>query len=285
MPVHSIFIQLTAENDKWIGNPDGGLPDGRPCFRDGVSSARRNSRAFRTDGLMSNARDSGPPPATAIRLLLVDDDQLAVWGLEKLVESAGGAIAVAGKTDNAGDALRLARQIRPDVVLLGLGLGSPALSVIPKLVKLRPVRVVAMADLADEQVSDRAVLGGARGLLHRADPVETIIKAIRKVHAGELWLDRATSGRIFGLLTQKDDTPADPDSTKISTLTRRELNIVVTLARVGSARHRAVAELLGMSEHTLRNHLSKIYGKLDLTGHFELYLYAKRHGLDQAAHA
>jgi DNA-binding CsgD family transcriptional regulator len=40
-----------------------------------------------------------------------------------------------------------------------------------------------------------------------------------------------------------------------------------------------------MSEHTLRNHLSKIYGKLDLTGHFELYLYAKRHGLDQAARA
>jgi len=142
-----------------------------------------------------------------------------------------------------------------------------------------------MADLADEQVSDRAVLGGARGLLRRADPVETIIKAIRKVHSGELWLDRATSGRIFGLLTQKDDTPADPDSTKISTLTRRERNIIVTLARVGSARHRAVAELLGMSEHTLRNHLSKIYGKLDLTGHFELYLYAKRHGLDQAAHA
>jgi two-component system, NarL family, nitrate/nitrite response regulator NarL len=119
--------------------------------------------------------------------------------------------------------------------------------------------------------------------VHRADSVETIIKAIRKVHAGELWLDRATSGRIFGMLTQ-DGVPADPDSKKIATLTLRERNIIVTLARVGSARHRTIAEMLGVSEHTLRNHLSKIYGKLDLTSHFDLYLYAKRHGLDQAAH-
>jgi len=149
-------------------------------------------------------------------------------------------------------------------------------------VKLRQVRVIALAHVHDEQVSDRAVIGGARGLLHQEDSVGTIVKAIRKVHAGELWLDRATSGRIFGLLTQ-DDASVDPDSAKIASLTLRERNIIVALGRAASARHRVIADLLGMSEHTLRNHLSKIYSKLDLTGHFDLYLYAKRHGLDQAA--
>lgn len=239
---------------------------------------------MRADGLMSIVRDSELLPAPAIRLLLVDDNQLTIWALEKLVESAGGEIAVVGTANNAGDALRLARQIQPDIVLLGLWLGSAALDLIPNLIKLPKLQVVVLSHLADGQVSDRAVLGGARGLLRCEDPVDLIIKAIRKVHAGELWLDRATSGRIFGLLT-RDNGPADPDSAKIATLTLRERNIILTLVRVGSARHNAIADSLGISEHTLRNHLSKIYGKLDLSGHFDLYLYAKRHGLDQAAQA
>jgi len=231
---------------------------------------------------MSGDRDSILPPATGIRLLLVHDSQLVVWALEKLAESAGSAMLVAGKIDNAGGALQAARQLRPDIVLVGLGLGNPALNLIPKLVKLRHLRVIAMAQVHDDQLSDRAVMGGARGLLHREDSVGTIIKAIQKVHAGELWMDRATSGRIFGMLTE-DDAPLDPDSAKIASLTLRERNIIVALGRAASARHRVIADLLGMSEHTLRNHLSKIYSKLDLTGHFDLYLYAKRHGLDQAA--
>jgi len=231
---------------------------------------------------MLDGRDSILPSAAAIRLLLVHDSQLVAWALEKLAEAAGSGIAVVGKIDNAGGALQAARQIRPDVVLVGLGLGNPALNLIPKLVKLRQLRVVAMAHVHDEQISDRAVIGGARGLLRQEDSVGTIVKALHKVHAGELWLDRATSGRIFGMLTQ-DDAPTDPDAAKIASLTLRERNIIVALGRAASARHRVIADLLGMSEHTLRNHLSKIYSKLELTGHFDLYLYAKRHGLDQAA--
>ncbi len=229
---------------------------------------------------MLEGRDSILPAVAAIRLLLVHDNQLVAWALERLAESAGSGMAVVGKIDNAGGALQAARQLRPDVVLVGLGLGNPALNLIPRLVKLRQLRVIVLAHVHDEQISDRAVIGGARGLLHQDDSIGTILKAIRKVHSGELWLDRATSGRIFGMLTQ-DDAPADPDSTKIASLTLRERNIIVALARAASARHRVIADLLGMSEHTLRNHLSKIYSKLDVTGHFELYLYARRHGLDQ----
>jgi DNA-binding NarL/FixJ family response regulator len=219
-------------------------------------------------------------PAPPIRVLLVDDHLLIVWALERLFEAAGDGIVVVGKAGNASEALRLARETRPDVVLLALDLAAAGAGLIPKLLKQRQLRVVAMSAEADPHRADRAVLSGARGLLRKEDSTETIIKAIRKVHAGELWLDRATSGRIFGMLTQ-DDAPADPDAEKIASLTRRERNIVATLSGVASARHKEVANLLGMSEHTLRNHLSKIYGKLELTGHFELYLFAKRHGLDQ----
>jgi len=240
------------------------------------------ARETPTGGVMPEDRASILPSATTVRLLLVHDNQLVAWALEKLAESTGNGIAVVGKIDNAGGALQAARQLRPDIVLVALGLGNPALNLIPRLVKLRHLRVIALTQVHDEQLSDRAVIGGARGLLCREDSVGTIVKAIHKVHAGELWLDRATSGRIFGMLTQ-DDAPIDPDSNKIASLTLRERNIIVALGRAASARHRVIADLLGMSEHTLRNHLSKIYSKLDLTGHFDLYLYAKRHGLDQAA--
>jgi len=233
--------------------------------------------------MLNNPDSSLSVPSTAaIRLLLVHDNQLVAWALEKLAESTGSGMAVVGKIDNAGGALQAARQLRPDVVLVGLGLGNPALNLIPRLVKIRQLRVIVLANIQDEQLSDRAVIGGARGLLRQEDSISTIVKAIRKVHCGELWLDRATSARIFGMLTQ-DEVPADPDSNKIASLTLRERNVIVALARAASARHRVIADLLGMSEHTLRNHLSKIYSKLDVTGHFDLYLYARRHGLDQGA--
>jgi DNA-binding NarL/FixJ family response regulator len=219
-------------------------------------------------------------PAPPIRVLLVDDHVLVLWALERLFEIADSGFVSVGKTGSTTEAMRLVRETRPDVVLLGLDLGAASVSLIPKLLKQRQLRIVAMSAEADPHLADRAVLSGARGLLRKEDSTETIVKAIRKVHAGELWLDRATSGRIFGMLTQEDE-PADPDAEKIASLTRRERNIVATLAGIASARHKEVASLLGMSEHTLRNHLSKIYGKLELSGHFELYLYAKRHGLDQ----
>jgi DNA-binding NarL/FixJ family response regulator len=231
---------------------------------------------------MADSQDSSLAMPAPIRVLLVDGCQLVVWALERLFEPESTGIVIVEKTGNAADALRTALRIQPDVVLLGLDLGSAALGLIPKLIKQPHIRVVVRAATADPEISDRAMLFGARGLLHNEDPIDVIIKAIRKVHAGELWLDRATSGRIFGLLT-RHDVPSDPDTVKIASLTIRERNIVATLAHVGSARHRKVATLLGMSEHTLRNHLSRIYGKLELTGHFDLYLYAKRHGLDQSA--
>jgi two-component system, NarL family, nitrate/nitrite response regulator NarL len=231
---------------------------------------------------MADSQDSSLTMQVPIRVLLVEGCQLVLWAYERLFEADSCGIVIVGKTEDPADALRIALRIQPDIVLLGLDLGSKALSLIPNLVKQPRIRVVVRAATADPDTADRAMLSGARGLLLKEDSVDVIIKAIRKVHAGELWLDRAMGGRIFGLLT-RHDVPSDPDTAKIASLTIRERNIVATLAHVGSARHRKVATLLGMSEHTLRNHLSHIYGKLELTGHFELYLYAKRHGLDQSA--
>lgn len=230
--------------------------------------------------LQSQASSNAKP----IRVLLVHDFDLALWALERLVESSGGEFTTVGRTQSGLEALRLAREAHPDLALFGLETEDSLETLVPELVKLGRPRVIVLTTLADDAAADRAVIGGARGLLRRGDSPETILKAMRKVHEGELWLDRATSGRIFGLLTHLD-VPADPVAAHIARLTARERNVIVTLSRLGGARQREAATLLGVSEHTLRNHLSKIYAKLELSGHFELYLYAKRHGLDRPVHA
>lgn len=218
-----------------------------------------------------------------IRVLLVHDHLLAIWALERLIESTRGEFVVVGRASDGNEALRLARDATTDLVLLCLDSAVVA-GVVMKLVKPgRPHVVLLTTTTGDHAAIDRVLVRGARGLLRRGDSPETILKAMRKVHEGELWLDRATSARIFGLLTKGDVAP-DPIAARIARLTVRERNIVVMIAGRGGARHREVAGMLGLSEHTLRNHLSKIYAKLELSGHFELYLYAKRHGLDRLAH-
>jgi two-component system nitrate/nitrite response regulator NarL len=106
------------------------------------------------------------------------------------------------------------------------------------------------------------------------------------VHEGEVWLNRALLGQVLGELThsEPDKAPrqADPDAARIASLTRRERDIVTALVNSAGAKQFAVAQDLGMSEHTLRNHLTTIYSKLGVHGRLELHVYASAHGLGAA---
>jgi two-component system nitrate/nitrite response regulator NarL len=214
---------------------------------------------------------------TRIRVLLVDDHQLMQWALRKFFENSDSGISLVGAAATTTDTLRLVRLTRPDVVLVALDMGRASVDLIPKLLHDRDLHVVAMAGVSDTRVSDRAVLDGARGVLRREDSIDVMVKAIKRVYAGELWLDRTSTGRIFGTLSRKGEM--DANVLKIAALTRRERNIIAAFGCMASARHRKLADLLNMSEHTLRNHLSHIYAKLGLTGQLDLYVFAHRHGL------
>jgi len=215
--------------------------------------------------------------ATRIRILLVDDHQLVLWALRKVSDDDESGITIVGEAADVADALGVARLTRPDIVLLALDMGGAALALIPKLLQHSALHVVGMVGVSDVRVSDQAVVNGARGLLRRQDAVDVIVKAIKRVHAGELWLDRTATGRIFSTLSRKD--APDPELLKIASLTGRERKIISTFGSMANVRHRKLADLLNMSEHTLRNHLSHIYAKLGVSGQLDLYAYAQRHGL------
>jgi DNA-binding NarL/FixJ family response regulator len=142
-------------------------------------------------------------------------------------------------------------------------------------------RVLILTGVRDPAVHDKAILAGACGVVLKEDKAETILKAIERAYLGELWLDRAATGRIFVELSRRTVEPPAQDIQKqrISSLTVRERQVVAEMASDAGATSRSVAERLNISEHTLRNHLTSIYEKLGLSSRLELWAYANEHGL------
>jgi DNA-binding NarL/FixJ family response regulator len=102
------------------------------------------------------------------------------------------------------------------------------------------------------------------------------------VHEGQLWLDRAATGRVFLEFSRQGAGPAvNPEQKKIASLTERERKIVSFLVTHAGATARVIAGELLISEHTLRNHLTSIYDKLGVANRLELFAYAQKHGLDK----
>ncbi|MGH8668714.1 MAG: response regulator transcription factor [Burkholderiales bacterium] len=220
-----------------------------------------------------------------IRVLLVDRHSIVLWGLQKLIERVPEMEVVATAADCA-SAIALAGKTVPDVVVLDSHLlrdESPA--DIPTLLN-RQARVLIYSDARDSKVHEAAVLRGACGVVHKDEPLDTLLKAIAKVHEGQLWLDRCTTGRIFVELSrQKNDPSIDSAERKLASLTGREQDVVRMLVTVPGADNRKLASSLSIGEHTLRNHLSRIYDKLGVPNRLELYVFAQRHGLSgQRAH-
>ncbi len=141
-----------------------------------------------------------------------------------------------------------------------------------------------LTGLRDESIHDEAVLAGASGVVEKEASAETILTAIEKVHEGQLWLNRIATGRIFVEFSRESANHAlSPEKAKIAALTDREREIVAVAASHAGANAKAIAEMLHISEHTLRNHLTSIYDKLDVANRLELFAYAHKHNLAKGA--
>jgi DNA-binding NarL/FixJ family response regulator len=221
------------------------------------------------------------PSAGTIGVLLVEDHQTMLWGLHKLVDGERPRMAVVGAARTCADALAKAAQLAPDVILLDLDLdGVCMIDFLPELLANGLSRALLLTAERSTGTLDLAVRRGARGILHKEVPAEQVLKAIEKIHRGELWFDADTMGRVFGqLFDTRSAQPSDPELVKHAALTARERDIVsATVEHSGSANHE-LAERLFISEHTLRNHLTSIYRKLGVASRLELYVYAVRHAL------
>jgi len=219
-------------------------------------------------------KTSSPP----IRVLLISDHLIVCAGVRLLIEKQP-AMEVLGEIRSHLQDLDKIRE-EPDVVLIDLDWNErDCLAYLSRIIeRLEGARVLVLMGTCDSKFSSRLAHLGALGVVSKKQPVDILIKAIKTVHAGELWFDHSTMASLVRDVTRVGlRHGSDAEATRISTLTRREREIIEFLGRGLDAA--AISSQLFISETTVRHHLTSILDKLGVHDRFELVFYAYRHGL------
>lgn len=213
----------------------------------------------------------------AIRVLIVDDHQLVSTALGMLIDSQP-EMTVVGTATNRAEALALAASKKPNLILLDIDLGKE--NGLDSLMELREAateaRVLVLTGVKDPETHRRAARLGAVGLVLKEKTAEVLLKAIKKVHQGEVWLDRSM---LSSLLNEKTNAHKEkaPDEARMANLTARERELIGMIAE--GLKNKQLAERLFISETTVTHHLSSIYSKLGVSDRLELVIYAFGHSL------
>ncbi len=212
-----------------------------------------------------------------IRVGLVQGYRLSREAMRSLLQAGDGVVVVAEANGEA-DVIDMVDAHKPDLVILVLDGGADRdfalLHRLPEIADRALVLVVTAE--CESSIHSQAIESGARGVVVMDESAAVLLKAVHKVCAGEIWLDRARTAGVLNRLTRRR-VDVDPDVAKIDTLTPRERQIVGLVTE--GFTNRDIAERLYISEATARNHLTSILDKLDLPDRFQLTVYAFRKGL------
>ena len=182
-------------------------------------------------------------------------------------------LVMSGEAATTDDAISLVRHKPTDVAVVDPDSSDVALHAVAELHAAGVDRVLVLTGLTDLGAQKRAFELGAVGVVRKDQPEEMLVRAIEKVHSGELWLDGVQTGHLLRALLKR----RDPEVAKIATLTKREREVIVLIGQ--GLNNATIAERLFISEATVRNHLTSILRKLELSNRFELAVYAFRNDL------
>jgi NarL family two-component system response regulator LiaR len=207
-----------------------------------------------------------------IRILLVDDHSVVRQGL-KMFLALDPELEVTGEAADGAEALRLARQLQPDVVLMDLLMpvmdGIAATAAIRK--ELPDVEVIALTSVLEDASVTGAVRAGAIGYLLKDTQADELVRAIRAAAAGQVQL----SPQALARLMREVRAPESPES-----LTERETDVLRLLAQGQS--NKEIGRALHIGEKTVKTHVSNILSKLGVPSRTQAALYAVRIGLAPA---
>jgi two-component system nitrate/nitrite response regulator NarL len=212
-----------------------------------------------------------------IRIVLAHHEEIFREGLKLLLASEPGFVVV-GDAENGARALRMARDLRPDVLLVDMALPEGGLNVLKKLANM-PVRVrpIAMASSADEELMIDALEQGARGLILKESPTALLFKSIHIVLAGQVWIGRDSVGPLVERMRRLAHQHDAEQHAKKFRLTRRETEIVMAVA--GGESNKDIARRLSVREDTVKHHVSNVFTKLGVSSRLELAVFAINHEL------
>jgi DNA-binding NarL/FixJ family response regulator len=214
-----------------------------------------------------------------IRIVLLDAQTLFRVGLRYILEGQPGMVVV-GDAGNINDSVELITSNSPDIILLELNLeGQPEMEIIPELVKASGgARLILLTAMNNPKVEQKAVEEGVVGVISKTQPPEILVKAIEKVHAGEVWLERSLIANVLGRLSRSQPPiKLDQEAVSINSLSEREKEVVKLIGQ--GYKNKRISSELCISETTVRHHLTSIYDKLGVSDRLELLVFAHRYGL------
>lgn len=234
----------------------------------------------------SNGKMNSNPDRRAIRILVIDDQSLMRDGLVGIL-SGQPDFEMVGTAEAAVQAVEQITRLKPDIILLGWpgnSAGSQRVFAAVRDGKLLS-RVILLTSESGRDDQFEAVRQGCCGIVPRSSATEMLLKSIRRVHAGELWLDRMTSAEIIRRFARKNGGPSMPASIRQpgrdqgGSLSQREREIVSLVSQ--GFKNKEMAERMFISEQTVKNHLHNIFDKLGVSDRLELALYAIHNNLHE----
>jgi DNA-binding NarL/FixJ family response regulator len=211
-----------------------------------------------------------------LRVLLVDDHDLFRSGLVNLLSEHG--LHVVGEAENGDVALRLVRELAPDVVIMDLNMPGPSgVDVIRQMTSIAPLtRVVVLTISADDSDVINAVMGGACGYLLKDSSVDQLIAGIHSAAAGESLISPQIAAKMLQMLRAQRSS-VDAAETIRAELSEREIEVLKLIANGHD--NAEIARALFISPKTVKNHISNILMKLQMENRIQAAVYAVRSGI------
>src|SRR5208283_851527 len=217
-----------------------------------------------------------------IRILIADDHPIVRDGLRKLLSLEDDFEIVAEASDGR-EVLDKVQELDPDVLLLDLRMphldGLAALQAVQQTNKR--TRVIVLTASEDKNEFVQAMKLGCSGIVLKQTAPDLIVKSIRKVNAGEIWLDSHTTAAVMRQFQTGQESSGSGQGggkgRERSPLSSREREIVALVAQ--GYKNKEMAEKMFISEQTVKNHLHNIFDKLGVSDRLELALYAIHKGL------
>jgi DNA-binding NarL/FixJ family response regulator len=216
----------------------------------------------------------------SIRVVIIDPKALVRAGLVRIINEQPD-LQVVGDSGKCDEGMAIVEAQQPDIILLKL---EPSCNLDPAFItvllrKSRRSRIILLSLTEEgEQLNMHGIEQGALGIVYKTQSPDLLIKAIRKVNEGEVWIDRSlVAGFIHSVTHNHEPEPQDPAEKAILELTDREIDVIKLIGR--GYKNQQIAEQLCLSESTIRHHLTSIYSKLGVTSRLELLVFANSHNI------
>ena len=207
-----------------------------------------------------------------INVLLVDDHDLVRVGIRRLLTDVSG-IKVVGEAKSGEEALKLARELKPHVILMDVKMpGIGGLEATRKILRSDPdTKVIAVTVYGEEPFPTRLLQAGAVGYITKGSSLDEMVQAIRNVNAGQKYLSPEVAQQLaLRHLTDQDDSPFD-------SLSERELQVMIMITN--GQKVQAISDKLCLSPKTVNSYRYRLFEKLGVNSDVELTHLAIRHGM------